>query len=178
MPAMCHRLHFSPRLTVRALRGRRRRGCKFNTPKVGPTLKAGHGGRNELGRRGDARKCRGGEGRLEERKWEESLGETGGWEGGDLKGREVESGRGFFFGKQGTASHYPHDPFPPSSSPSHFPFLTHFPFAPSPPLPLVLHLSPDFRLSSHKHGAACCSGAGVREPLRVTAQQLRGRSRY
>lgn len=68
MPVMCHRLHFSPRLTVRALRGRRRRGCKFNTPKVRPTLKAGHSGRNELGRREDARKCRGEEGRLEERK--------------------------------------------------------------------------------------------------------------
>lgn len=68
MPVMCHHLHFSPRLTARALRGRRRRGCKFNTPKVRPTLKGGHGGRNELRRKEDAKKRRGGEGRLEERK--------------------------------------------------------------------------------------------------------------
>lgn len=61
MPVMCHCLHFSLRLTVRALRGRRRQGCKFNTPKVRPTLKGGHSGRNELGRKEDARKCRGGE---------------------------------------------------------------------------------------------------------------------
>lgn len=84
---------------MRALRGRRRRGCKFNTPKVRPTLKGGHGGRNELGREEDAkRKIRGEEVRGE-------LGETRDGEGGDLKGGEEESGRGFFFGKQETASH-------------------------------------------------------------------------
>lgn len=72
MPVMCHHLHFSLRLTVRALGGRRRRGCKFNTPKVRPTLKRGHGCRNELGRNEDAKKCRGIECRLEGRKLEES----------------------------------------------------------------------------------------------------------
>lgn len=73
MPVMCHHLHFSLRLTVRALGGRQRRGCKFNTPKVRPTLKRGHGCRNELGRNEDAKKCRGiVERRLEGRKLEES----------------------------------------------------------------------------------------------------------
>lgn len=56
MPAMFHCLHFSQRLTVRAWRGRR--SCKFKALKVRPTLKRGHGLRNELARQEEDRRCR------------------------------------------------------------------------------------------------------------------------
>lgn len=139
MPVMCHRLHFSLRLTVRALRGRRRWGCKFSMPKVRPTLKGGHSNRNELVRNEDARKCR----RRGQIRRKEVRGELGKQENKKEEICEVERkrvGEAFFLVNKGLR-HVSHKIFFLFSSPFSLSFLTHCSLSPSLTLSFCLSLS-------------------------------------